>query len=1309
MRKYKKLVQEMDSPNGFQKVFQSELNKSGKGQVTKTFLLKLIYLLRIAIPSPTCREVKIMLFLSTTLILRSFMSIWIAAVNGSVVKTIVSRDFRGFLREIGRLASFAVPACFVNSAIEYLSREFSTQLRWRMTKYFLNLYFRRFSYYKMTNIDSRINQPEQRLTQDVEKWAHTVSQLFSNVSKPVLDIVLFSRKLSQLVGVEGPLLVIGWYTVSAIAIKIVSPAFGELIAEEQELEGEYRAAHMNVVINSEEIAFYQGGEYEKKKLESLFDQVTRHVRGVLQKRFWMGGLDSLLIKYGAVLLGYAVVGLPVFGPKKLLYAQINGGADSAAITQDYVRNSSLLINLAKAIGRLVVSYKDIQALAGHTESVFQMTEVFHSFERGEYVNYAHEHAVTGQLISQYHQQQQKQMLLEKQIGDEENHQQGRLRTLAESLHEETQKQTHAGHANHMSRLNQHDEFPEEEEGDLDGDRLAMFEFEQGEVIASDSNDIVFEGVPICTPDGQLLLDGLTLRIQPGMNIFILGPNGCGKSSLFRVLSGLWPIVAGRIIKPRNPKALFYLPQQPYLFAGSLREQIIYPETLEEFKAKYVKMVRRKKLPPSHNGKKQHSLEHVQENDEVLNALSMVDVSNIAKKVVKKSNMTQRISRSNVAPHQHSASVVALHSSSHPLNNDAASSSLLSSSASTEHLNSPQDEIFINTQEENQQKPHSFSSDSLPCTAQHNSQTSAPLSSDSPTPATSPVQPSPPTQHTNDFDSSVYEEVEDWSQADSILLSLMDKVKLSYLPSRWADGLFSHADWSEILSGGEKQRLAMARLLYNKPIYAVLDEATSAVSVDVEGALYQLCLDAGISVVSISHRMSLLKFHNHLLRLDGRGGWRCEVLPADLIASTTANANNQEQIMNNQSLTSASSSSPHQQVNSASPINAYGDFPHPVANHFSKSATLSSSAAVSPRPILTPQATATLATSNADHADSAVALRVSPSPSSGLRRQYSFTHTDELYSQNARDAAHSYAPLAHLPNPSGTTILFPTTPYLSHHHHAPTGVAAAPAGGTACSSRRTQNPHLSLGSANNSSSANLASIAGANVSGTGTSTLSGSHKRNVPSISRIASVPSGANTYHLHNSFPFSAVANNLANNNAASNGSSLHQSRTQMMNLPLPSSFLSNIPVVGLNSGSTGGLASAFASVSPNTIPSSPVDLGGVFSTLDFNNSLSNSNPTTTFNLCPSQQKTTQTAIQAQQMTVPPQSSSSASSTTSPSATINTVVSNPNGLKRVDSLTSFMLLADISKPLDTIAKEIAYSGSANLINYNFNGNTSNKD
>lgn len=73
-------------------------------------------------------------------------------------------------------------------------------------------------------------------------------------------------------------------------------------------------------------------------------------------------------------------------------------------------------------------------------------------------------------------------------------------------------------------------------------------------------------------------------------------------------------------------------------------------------------------------------------------------------------------------------------------------------------------------------------------------------------------------------------------------------------------------------GGEKQRIQLARVFYHCPRFVVFDESTSAVSNDVEALMYGTAKEEGITIVTISHRPSLFKYHTLLLKVgEGKQG------------------------------------------------------------------------------------------------------------------------------------------------------------------------------------------------------------------------------------------------------------------------------------------------------------------------------------------------------------------------------------------------------------------------------------------------------
>lgn len=166
---------------------------------------------------------------------------------------------------------------------------------------------------------------DQALTETIDKWGKSLSDLFSNVTKPIFDIVLFSTKLTKVLGWQGPFSIIAYYLVrtcnddalntgfmsphrtfmlwlidvhqiSGVMIRSVSPKIGRLTAEAQRLEGKFRSYHNRLITYSEEVGFYNGEKREKEIINNCFDEVVLHMHNMYLKQFFMGVADTFLVK-----------------------------------------------------------------------------------------------------------------------------------------------------------------------------------------------------------------------------------------------------------------------------------------------------------------------------------------------------------------------------------------------------------------------------------------------------------------------------------------------------------------------------------------------------------------------------------------------------------------------------------------------------------------------------------------------------------------------------------------------------------------------------------------------------------------------------------------------------------------------------------------------------------------------------------------------------------------------------------------------------------------------------------------------------
>lgn len=110
------------------------------------------------------------------------------------------------------------------------------------------------------------------------------------------------------------------------------------------------------------------------------------------------------------------------------------------------------------------------------------------------------------------------------------------------------------------------------------------------------------------------------------------------------------------------------------------------------------------------------------------------------------------------------------------------------------------------------------------------------------------------------------------EVEARALQALELVGTPHLVER--EGWSTEKKWQDVLSLGEQQRIGLARLFFHRPGIAVLDECTSAVSVDAEEQMLEALHARGISCITISQRLALEQFHHFELQLGAQTpqGW-----------------------------------------------------------------------------------------------------------------------------------------------------------------------------------------------------------------------------------------------------------------------------------------------------------------------------------------------------------------------------------------------------------------------------------------------------
>nr|XP_054756911.1 lysosomal cobalamin transporter ABCD4-like [Lytechinus pictus] len=444
-----------------------------------------------------------------------------------------AQDWSGFITTLWQSLLYIILISLIKSAKTYISKLLYVRWREALTTHLHKFYFKAFSYYKLNVLQTgNVDNTDQRITQDVERLCNQLSLVVPTLIVSPFTIATYTYLTYEITGYLGPLVIYCYFIIGSVINKFIMSPVVNLTYQQEKQEGIFRFKHAQLRANSESVAFYSAGDVEKdnadRKLFRLLDvQLT-----LTNWEFWLNVAINLFDYIGSI-LSYVIIAIPIF-------AGVYNGLPASEISSLISAYSFQTMYLISCFSKLIDLSTKISDIGGYTHRIGELLESLEKLspdtktpsETGGPSNNVPRPGSHNDLTSDTH------FLISETEMDREY--------LSEDAREE------------VARGREEDE---EEVSSVDS--LIAFQLDQ---------------VAVATPSkDEILIKDLNLEVVEGRNILITGATGSGKTSLLRVLHGLWPVISGTVEQRGvRPSDIMFLPQKAYLTDGTLMDQITYP-------------------------------------------------------------------------------------------------------------------------------------------------------------------------------------------------------------------------------------------------------------------------------------------------------------------------------------------------------------------------------------------------------------------------------------------------------------------------------------------------------------------------------------------------------------------------------------------------------------------------------------------------------------------------------------------------------------------------------------------------------------